>query len=253
MHRLVPLLLFVTLGACSGGDSSADAARMCSNCLFTQCCLNGACVEGNLPQQCGSHGNPCGVCPGGPCINGACAQQNCNAITCSTGCCSTGGCVSPPNERACGVNGDPCQACAPDQICDRGRCMGTIAASYEVSLASALISSDNCEEPIFGEECDLIVTVTIGSRADIYSSDGAPRSAWEDNNHPVWNYYLFTASSWELSNHLLKISISDEDPGPDDEVGNCQMSASDEDLISGAISGPCGNVELLSFKLHPAE
>lgn len=251
MFRLVPLLVSVILGACSGGDSPADAIRTCANCLFSQCCLNGTCVAGNLPQQCGSHGNPCGVCPGGPCVNGACAQQNCNAITCSTGCCSTGGCVSPPNERACGVNGDPCQACAPDQICDRGRCIGTIASSYEVSLASALISSDNCPDT-FGE-CDLIVSVTIGSRTDIYSSEAAPRSAWEDNNHPVWNFYLFTASSWELSNNMLKIEVRDDDVVGSKLVANCQMSASDEDLISGAISGPCGNVELLSFKLHPAE
>jgi hypothetical protein len=118
--------------ACVSPDAGGLFSGDCNwvNCLG--CCQGNVCIHtSNLPETCGSHGQPCVTCTGpfercmltGPFAEGQCVGSGpCNPTNCSGCCDASGACVDPVALGLCGTSGVACRKCTPDQVCRYGQC-----------------------------------------------------------------------------------------------------------------------------------
>ena len=222
--------LFPTADHTSGGCSA------CTGCCDT---FTNSCQPGTLASACGFGGLSCRSCGSDEqCLNGSCmaVTPQCSANTCPGGCCGPNGCVSPANGAFCGINGSSCASCANDQICDNGQCTTPGPVTYGVIIKGATLNGEACNSFEVGDnECDAFVTATFAGKTY------GPTATIENNNAPLWNETLFSATDTELTANGIAILVTDYDTlTANDEIGSCTLNVSGVDLAAGELIKNCG-------------
>lgn len=212
-----------------GGTSSDGLVGCGASCKG--CCKASNCVAGTSVQACGSGGGTCKVCKSGQsCVAGQCVQSpKCDASNCPGGCCdSTGTCRQGTSAQTCGSGGARCQACASGAQCVSQKCTSS-AKSYNVVLVSAK-TPNGCGT--FDSKCDVYVKVTVNS------TKSATSKVINDNNYPVWNATLLSASASDLLASFY-VEIKDEDIAFDDLLCKGTISLTQSDLTAGGVKARC--------------
>jgi hypothetical protein len=225
----------------SGEAGRVDQGGPCAGCAG--CCLDGkTCMKGNAESACGKGGVACDSCTGlESCSQGICQQvlPFCDETTCATCCNPQGICLGPSNETNCGLKGAPCKQCGSQERCEQGACEPIVR--YAVTLVSAQVKHSDCG---LGDDCDAYVEVALGSGTVV-------KSPTKDNTEaPSWQLKLFDAEAKDLLTQKLKVVVKDDDGAlnPDDELGTCELQATQQQLTAGTLVADCGaKVKALTF------
>ena len=120
----------LSIAACSdetGGPFPDSGSGMCGPAVCPGCCQGNTCIDPPSSGACGTAGFPCVVCgPGETCQNGQCVSSStCGPATCGQGCCKGNQCLAGNTDVACGSGGSICLDCAASGgTCQAGSCQG---------------------------------------------------------------------------------------------------------------------------------
>lgn len=257
-------LLLLLMASCSGednqpdkdgfwgfGDLTSDVAPPggCNNTNCTGCCQSGGCMPGMNQQACGMGGNACQTCMAGQtCQSGFCSSvSNCKS-TCLDGCCDDADICQPGNTNgACGASGLQCNSCGTDEVCSQGGiCAPQGADKYEVVIVSLKIKDSwtICGLGLTYPEasCDPYVIAELG----VHKGTSVTKV---DQHQPTWNQVLFAASKDDFSSQQFKVTVMDEDAGPDQTIAECFPNIALADLQAGQKVLNC-NADVTNVTFH---
>ncbi len=213
----------------------------CSSSSCVGCCQNGQCQPGTAPQACGYGGITCQTCgDNDKCQAGTCVPPKCDATSCPAGCCDSKGlCKSGTADDACGSAGGTCKACdTASEACFAGACKTKGSGSWKVTLVSLVVEGTSSWGGTCGMEssCDPYVVLTVGTT----NPTTATSAIKADTNNPTWSQELLNAPEADL---LAKFAVEvwDDDYGPDEAIGKCELKVTSADLTAGKIVQHCGS------------
>jgi len=139
--------------------------------------------------------------------------------------------MRPPSSEACGLEGAACSRCGASELCLEGRCELSGSDHYALRIYSATLDSF-CD--VTGA-CDAYVIVSLGDGADVTTP------TLDDTDAPQWDFKVLEASLTDLTRLSLSIVIKDEDYDFDGIIGECALTLTITDVISGTWVGACGD------------
>jgi len=206
----------------------------CSPATCPGCCDGNACRDGINKTFCGAGGVTCAQCSESQeCQSGRCKSVDCQS-TC-TGCCGPS-CENGTTAGACGSGGKACVKCAAGESGVARTCTQTADKRYRVILESAMLTSTGvlvCTAPgyILDLDCDCYALFKVGAQA-------AQSKGIENNNSPVWNEELLTASAADLSQGFT-LDLQDKDPISSSPLCRITYSVTPADLTAGVLNRDC--------------
>lgn len=157
----------------------------------------------------------------------------CGPATCG-GCCTPGGaCLKGTSNAACGASGQSCTWCGDDHTCQDGQCVAKAQATYQILLAAASLTG-GAWPVCFESSCDLYLVLSLGSKK-------AQSSTVIDQNSATWSppELLLEETEPDLIGATLAGTLWDDDYGPDQTVGTCEVLVDSAALAAGQVALEC--------------
>lgn len=238
-----------TGGAVCGADNSC--APVCGPDTCDTCCKDGVCVAVSEDITCGESGGVCDLCAASEsCSGGSCIPSDC--CTGGLGCCEQNGttCRLGTDASFCGASGGTCMDCGPNRNCNTtGACIVDQDALWLVKVRSAEIPAteydgtewDDAETP--DNAPDVYVRLLAGKDAAEVSGE----SETITNDHtPLWAVIdpaVLDGVSARLLHSRFTVQVFDADPAlnPDDPVGSCDFTLTDDDFSSDLVTMSCAS------------
>ncbi len=230
---------------CSGGSCSSGATCSAASCK-DGCCQNNTC-QTNAQAACGIFGGSCQKCGfTESCNAGVCNNSLlCNSYFCGKGCCKDSTCQPGDTAQACGANGQVCKVCSASETCVGGGCVAKVGVKWDVTVVKAMLSpGTSWDNPPKNPPPDPYVTLTVGGQTKSTSS-------LNDTYTPVWDEYLLTDTTQNLSSSIHLVVGDADDFWKDDIIADCTINLTPLDLVLGqkTITSCGGSKDLLSLTL----
>ncbi|MBL4633988.1 MAG: hypothetical protein JKY56_08950 [Kofleriaceae bacterium] len=239
-------------GMTCDAQGACEAAAVCdsTSCPDGCCREDGMCIatQAQSLSGCGTGGAVCGMCSNDAteCVSGICVEDQPCLEFCNDGCCtSSGQCIGygAQTSTVCGETGT-CSSCSGNDSCVGGMC--TLDTVWTITIDSAVVS--NVDEN--GSTWDFVTIFEdkIVGLPDPYVTGALTNDVivdWATQTipntiTPNWNRSVDSYRQSDLTNEGLEFNVIDLDGITFEFIGNCIMTITEVELMSGSKNISCG-------------